>query len=215
MRWRNGGVGALLIGLVTVGCASSDGSDNADSLGDDAEALRSTCRHYSAFFADRSCPVVRGTRGRWEPGALFDAPDDVQATSCGYTWIGSGRPDAKALVAATRDAETNLRIGAVAPQCGAAAEPAVVDPLPEGEDPFPIHVHVGSVGCDVCGVVKKGTGFIVIPPELPGGRGFPVDLSNGKVLRFVLPPAKAGAMVVHLPAPPPGTTYRDGPLHLE
>lgn len=215
MRWQTG-VGALLMGLVAVGCASSDGADpSGDATGDDSEALRSSCRHYSAFFSDRSCPMVRGTRGRWEPGALFDAPAEVQAQSCGYTWIGSGRPDTKALLAATRDAETNLRIGAVAPQCGAASDPAVVDPTPEGEDPFPIHVNVGSVGCDVCGVVQKGKGFIVIPPDLPGGRGFPVDLTNGKVVRFVLPPAKAGAMILNLPAPPHGAAYRDGPLHID
>lgn len=217
MAWRTGAKracgAALLVALTAIGCSS--GTDDQDATsGDEADALRSSCRHYAAFFRDRSCPVVRGSRGRWEPVALDGVPEGVQTESCRYDWVGSGRPDTKALLQGTRDAETGMRIGAVAPQCG-ASEPAVVDPTTDDEDPPRIHANVGSVGCDVCGAVSKGKGFIVLPPEMPGGRTFPVDLTNGTIRHFILPPSKVGPMILNLPAPPPGTAYRDGPIHLQ
>lgn len=215
-------VGFLLVvpfgvALALAGCASSPGADSTgsddESLASESELRAASCGHYSAFFADRSCPTVQGKRGHWEPEPLFDGPEDVRDKSCSYRWVptATAKPDTKALTAATRD-ESNVVIGAVAPMCGASSDPVVVDPHEVAPEPF--HPQLGSVGCDVCGVIRGGKGWVVVPPNFPSPT-FPVDLTNGDRRQFALPGNVAGAVEVRLPTPPAGASYVDGPIHLK
>lgn len=205
------------LALLAQGCASSpDANDDAtnDELSSEAELRAATCGRYAAFFSDRSCPTVQGKRGHWEPDALFDgreAGDDVRDKSCSYRWVpnATAKPDAKALSAATLN-ESGYKIGAVAPMCGDSSDPKIVDP--EEREPSPFLPQLGSVGCDVCGVIHNGKGWVVIPPNFHSP-SFPVELTTGKTKLFALPNA-SGAVEVQLPAPPHGASWVDGPIHM-
>lgn len=220
---------ALLASLVAIACSStreiagpSGGNAERESEADaiDAEAsedeLRASCtnpRRYFATFREsdlaEACTPVPGYRGQWVPEALFaNAPADVQMSTCAYRWSGErySPPDRDALVA---------RVGAangLAPACGATSNPAVgtLQPIPDIED----WTMAGSVGCDVCGVLRNSNLWVILPPERIALRQFEVMLDNGESRAFRIENVGAGALSFALPPLPAGTSYRQGRVHV-
>ena len=209
-----------------VGC-SSDGADanapaapnapNAPGTEGDVVAtddeLRASCsnpRRYFATFREGSgsCDPIPARNGQWVPEPLFaDAPEDVQATTCAYRWSGAkySRPD--------RDANA-AKVGiddGLAPSCGTSTAPDVglLEPIPD----LDIFAQVGSVGCDVCGVFRRGKLWVILP-ERVAHKQFEVLLDNGQTRAFQIQPTAARALSITLPPPPPGTSYRSGRVHI-
>lgn len=221
-------LGALAtVAALAVGCGGATSSD-ADGVAQaggaagaegDAESseeeLRASCtnpRRYFATFREGTgtCAPIAARRGQWLPESLFaDAPADVQISTCTYQWSGEkySRPDQDALRAAV-GAENGL-----APACGKSSVPDVglLQPIPY----IDIWTQAGSVGCDVCGIVRNGRIWVVLPPEKIARKQFEVRLSDGRTRAFQIEArTDARALSIALPAAPAGTTYQQGRVHL-
>ena len=79
--------------------------DDLAEVASSEEEIRASCTNPRRYFVFRdaagACEPVEGRRGRWIPGRLFaDAPEEVQASTCAYTWSGAkySRPDRDALI---------------------------------------------------------------------------------------------------------------------
>lgn len=208
----------LLAGVVAslgaMGCASSAQDPSAEPSDEAESEVRASCtnpRRYFATYREGSgtCEPIAGSRGRWMPRPLFaDAPADVQASTCTYEWSGErySRPD--------RDAITS-KVGwgnGLAAACGTSSNPDVgaLQPIP-GIDNW---TQAGSVGCDVCGVLRDGTIWVVLPPESVSQRQFEVQLSNGDKRAFQIKATDARALSIELPPPPAGTLYKSGRVRI-
>lgn len=205
---------ALLVGA----CSSSSevgGENPGAEPGVDEGEVASTCtnpRRYFVTFREGSgtCEPIAGKRGRWLPERLFaDAPEDVQSSTCAYIWSGArySRPDRDALIAKVGYAN------AAAPACGSSSFPDVgeLQPIPNIDD---IWGHAGSVGCDVCGVLRNGKIWVILPPERVAKRQFEVVLSTGETRAFQINATDARALAIDLPPAPAGTRYRQGRVHV-
>lgn len=152
----------------------------------------------------RSCTPIEGRRGQWLPEPLFpDAPEDVQLSTCAYRWSGEkySRADRDAIAARVGDQ------GALAPACGTSSTGGR-DPRAH---PAPRHPQqAGSVGCDVCGVLRNGKIWVILPPEKIAQKQFEIRLDNGETRAFEIQNPAARAVSVTLPAPPAGTRYLQG-----
>jgi hypothetical protein len=216
-------VTGLLTGLLT-GCASApDSPAQSDGTSDEAEGesvsteeeIRASCsspRRYFVTFREGSgtCTPIAARRGQWLPEKLFaDAPADVQASTCAYRWSGLkySRPDHDAIRA--RVGETN----GLAPACGSGSAPDIglLQPIPHVED---IGTQAGSVGCDVCGIVRSGRIWVILPPEKITHKQFEVQLSNGQSRAFQIETTDARALSIALPPPPAGARYKQGRVHM-
>jgi len=212
--------------LVIAGCTSStsdDGANGANGNGGSVETdesaastddeIRASCnspRRYFVTYADgRACAPIPGRRGRWLPEKLFaDAPDEVQSATCAYRWSGAkySRADGDALKASVG------LTGGVAPACGDSSEPEIglLEQIPYVDN----WTQAGSVGCDVCGVLRRGRIWVILPPEKIALKQFEVQLSNGETRAFQIQGTRAGAVSVTLPPPPAGTSYKQGRVHV-
>ena len=215
MRTSTGTV--LVLGVLGVlgplGCGATRG-DSSDSGSQSTESEQhGSCTNpvvYFATYADGSqaCQPIPGAHGAWVPEPLFaDAPADVQASTCAYRWTpetgyASSVPDRDAITA-----KINWTNG-LAPSCGASAAPGVgdVQPIPEVTEP----PSIGSAGCDVCGVLRNGKVWVVLPPDRILVRQFQVGLSGGATRAFQIAPTAVRALSLQLPPPPPGTSYVSG-----
>ncbi len=151
------------------------------------------------------CETIDGADGSWVPEdapAFPDAPREVQASTCIVRWTSStnAAPDKKAL-------DDAMGFGAgVAPACGQGAAPAVGEVAVAMQPP--IVILGGSVGCDVCGILRGGTVWVVLPPD--GERRLVAPLTNGGQSTFTIKPSSSPALSIPLPPPPVGTQYKDG-----
>ena len=198
---------AALAALLLGACASAGpGSDAepADDLEASEDALGASCTYSRKWFVtlkDRVCEPVAGYRGTWVPSALFDGDD---ATTCTYSWVGErySRADQRALERTAREGE------GFAPACGPGRHPIEGELLPiEQLDALGM---AGSVGCDVCGILKGRNDRInvILPPGLIVSKQLEVKLSNGQSRAFQLKaPEGARAVSFALPPPPAGTSY--------
>lgn len=184
--------------------------------GDEGEAvatedeIRASCsnpRRYFATFREGSgtCEPIPARKGQWIPEPLFaDAPADVQTTTCAYRWSGVkySRPDRDAIMAKVTYAN------GLAAACGTSSVPEVglLQPIPRIDD----WTQAGSVGCDVCGILRKGRIWVILPPEKIARQQFNVKLDNGETRAFQIEPTEARALTIALPPPPPGTQYESG-----
>ncbi|MBX3186830.1 MAG: hypothetical protein KF819_07440 [Labilithrix sp.] len=201
----------LVASLCTVAaaCSSADlPEERPEELASSEDEIRASCsnpRMYFATLREGTCTPIEGRRGRWMPEALFDdAPEEVTASTCAYRWVGEkySRADRDAIVA-----RVGLHDG-LAPACGAASKPAVGDLTRIAS--LDIWGHAGSVGCDVCGIVKRGKIWVVLPPERLGNKQFQVNLTNGEARFFQINATEARALSIELPPPPAGTQYEAG-----
>ena len=137
-----------------------------------------------------------------------DAPADVQSTTCALRWSGtrSSRPDDESLRAAV-----GLDSG-LAPACGEGSDVSLgtLEPIPH----IDFLGQSGSVGCDVCGIVRGKKVFVILPPERILLKQLAVRLSNGEERAFQLTGTEGRAVSLTLPAPPRGTTYQQGRVHI-
>lgn len=203
---------ALFASLPLSACSPAD-SAPADGETDAAEEeVHASCtnpRRYFVAAGDEGCQEIAGRRGKWIPEALFeDAPVEVQTSTCAYRWLGErySRPDRDALVS---------RLGwqnGIAPACGSGSQPNIgdVQEIP-GLD---VLSQAGSVGCDVCGILKKDRIWVVLPPDKIDLRQFEVRLSDGSSRAFEIDASAARALSLKLPPPPAGLTYRAGRVHV-
>lgn len=209
----------LLASLCAAACTSptGDGNEGApspatdDGVGESESEVRASCtspRRYFATFRDGAgtCEPIPATRGRWVPEKLFaDAPADVQTSTCAYRWEGEpySRPDRDAIYAKLGGWSNGL-----APACGASSEPAIgaLQPIPYDDN----YILGGSVGCDVCGILRNGNVWVVLPPEKIFRKQLRVQLSSGETRAFQIQPTEARALSIQLPPPPPGTRYKQG-----
>jgi hypothetical protein len=198
-------------------CASSaDAPSDVPAEGEVASSegeIRASCSNPRKYFATfhkgaGTCTPIEGQRGRWLPEPLFtDAPADVQASTCAYRWSGerNARPDRDAIVS---------KVGfwnGLAPACGASGSTPSVGLL----QPIPKIDHwtsAGTVGCDVCGVVRQGKIWVVLPPETVVRNQFAVKLTDGTTSSFEIEAPATRALSIELPPPPPGTSYESGPV---
>ena len=210
------GVAGLTGALGTMGCASSAPAPSGEAAPtDEAESeVRASCtnpRRYFATYREGSgtCEPIAGQRGQWLPKPLFaDAPPDVQASTCTYEWSGErySRPDRDAIAS---------KVGwgnGLAASCGTSSNPDVgaLQPIP-GIDYW---AQAGSVGCDVCGVVRNGKIWVVLPPEKIYRKQFEVQLSNGDTRAFQIQATDARALSIDLPPPPAGVRYKSGRVQI-
>lgn len=206
--------------LLAMGCAAETSPADDDSPGDEGEVgasedeVRASCaapRKYFVTFRDggATCAPIAGRRGRWMPEPLFqDAPADVQSTTCALRWssTGSSRPDDESLRAAV-----GLDSG-LAPACGEGSDASLGTLKPIAHIDF--LGQSGSVGCDVCGIVRGKKIFAILPPERILLKQLAVRLSNGEERAFQLTGTEGRAVSLTLPAPPRGTTYQQGRVHI-
>ena len=216
---------ALLASLSAIACSStgetagsSGGTSgppegDAESMEEPVSASCTNPRRYFATFSEadlaQACTPIPGYHGQWIPEALFsDAPADVQMSTCAYRWSGEkySRPDRDALVA---------RVGVangLAPACGTTANPDIgtLQPIPHIDD----WTMAGSVGCDVCGVLRGTNVWVILPPARIALRQFQVTLDNGESRAFRIENAGAGALSIALPPALAGTHYLEGRFHV-
>jgi hypothetical protein len=221
---------AGLVALSAVACstaADDDGAANAPGATHPGESqsgepdpaavedeLRASCNNPREYFVtfregSGSCEPIPARNGQWLPEPLFaDAPSDVQATTCAYRWAGArySRPDRDAITAKVGVAN------GLAPACGTSTTPDVglLHPIPA----IDILAQAGSVGCDVCGVLRRGKLWVILPPEKIAQRQFQVLLDNGETRAFQIAGTSARALSITLPAPPAGTRYQAGRVHI-
>lgn len=200
------------------GAAQAGGAGSAQTPEGDAVAtedeLRASCTNPRRYFVtlregSGTCEPIQGRRGQWLPEPLFaDAPEDVQVSTCAYRWSGEkySRPDREAL------ATTVTYANGLAPACGRSSKPDVglLQPIPT----IDVFAQAGSVGCDVCGVLRKGRVWVILPPEKIAQRQFEVSLDNGQKRAFQIEASDARALSITLPPPPPGTQYTAGRVHI-
>lgn len=205
---------AALVASVVVGCGGEGASagGGASEATDEADDALTTChypRRYFAIVDAWSCAPVPGARGTWEPKPLFpDAPTGTRPASCVYEW--TGEPRARVDRAALEAYFDVAGRGAVTPACGdpdpAEADAVEIDPLLFW-DPG----HVGSVGCDVCGIVVGRRVWGIFPPDKIASRRIGVRLTNGESRAFQIDGSGTSrAASLTLPAPPPGVAYVQG-----
>lgn len=195
------------------GSAAAEPATEGEVASTESE-IRASCsnpRKYFVTFRDGSgtCEPIPATNGRWVPEQLFaDAPGDVQTTTCAYRWSGVkySRPDRQAIAARVGNAN------ALASACGASTDPEVglLRPIPVVD----ILSHVGAAGCDVCGVLRSGTIWVILPPERVATKQFNVRLDDGQLLGFQIESTDARALTVTLPPAPPGTKYVSGRVQI-
>jgi hypothetical protein len=211
----------LLASLAATACGSETSRERGEAGEEDEasereEELNASCanpRRYFATLRDESeaCTEIAAERGRWVPEPLFaDMPPEAQASTCLYRWAGErySRADRDAIVAQFAQNVFPTR-GVLTPACGSSSRPDVgdLDPIPYIDTVG----HAGSVGCDVCGIVKRGKVWVILPPEKIGLRQFQVQLSNGTSKAFQIRATDgARAIGLSLPPPPSGTQYKDG-----
>lgn len=208
-------LGFVFVAAVSViGCSTETGAGGTraelEVIGEDR--LESDCsepRKYIAVVADGGCVEIAAEGGRWVPSSLFeDAPPEANA--CVYAWTteADAPPDRMALYAFVHPYTT----GALTPSCGDAArvrEDIVLEPIP-GLDAFGM---AGSVGCDVCGIVKRDKLWVVLPPERVFAKQVGVQLTNGTMAAFKIKADEGTrAAVVTLPPTEPGVAYVEGPV---
>ena len=133
--------------------------------------------------------------------ALFE---DVSARACKYSWVGErySRADKNALTA-------KVGSGALAAACGGRrASPDIgnVHAIPH----LDVIGHAGSVGCDVCGILRDRNVWVILPAERIGSQQFAVRLSNGEERAFEIDTQGESALSIELPEPPEGTAYEEG-----
>ena len=201
---------ASLCATAAMGCASAnpapadDGRAPEGEVGSSEDEVRASCSNPRKYFATlqdgATCQPVAAQGGRWLPEPLFgDAP-----STCAYRWSGvkGARPDRQPLL------EVVGFQNGVAPACGSGADAGVgnVRSIPD----IDFTGQAGSVGCDVCGVVKGKIVFVILPPEKILLKQFSVGLSNGKQRSFQIESGDARALSVTLPPPPAGTKYLQG-----
>lgn len=209
----------IFASLSAIACSSADdGAIGGSGASDDEEVasteaeVRASCTSPRLYFAalHSACTTVAGKRGRWVPEPIFaDSPEDVQEGTCAFRWVGAkySRADREALVAAVGSYEN-----ALTPACGNSTTPAV------GEvreiEALDIFGHAGSVGCDVCGKLRRDRIKVILPPDKIGARQFMVPLSNGSHRFFEIGQTDARALSIELPPAPPGTFYEAGRVHI-
>jgi hypothetical protein len=166
---------------------------------------------YFATFREGSgtCAPIPAKSGQWLPEPLFaDAPADVQATTCAYRWSGAkySRPDRDAIAAKVGYAN------GLASACGTSSTPDVglLHPIPD----LDVFGQVGSVGCDVCGVLRHGRLWVILPSEKIAVKQFAVQLDNGQSRAFQIEATSARALTITLPPPPPGRSYQSGRVQI-
>lgn len=208
------------IGMAIAGCSAR--ADETDASTDESlDALlgascdASSARRYDVALAgDEWCDSIDGKDGTWLARPLFtDAPVEIQARTCRFTW----RSDAHRAAGPDGAALDRALHGVLTPTC-AKGRPPVLE-LSDPDVSPPNVVQGGSIGCDVCGVVNDRRGWIVIPP---GGDGrivhvaVPVfDDHGSRILHFAAPaPPRASAVEIHLPPPPPGMQYGGGRINV-
>lgn len=213
----------LLVSLAATACSSTEsaqrGAAEGGELGHEEpetteDAIRASCtnpRRYFVTYREGSgtCAPIPGRRGQWVPEALFpDAPADVQSSTCTYAWSGEkySRPDQNAIATAVG------LLNGLAPACGGSSFPDVgdIEPIPD----LDVWSQAGSVGCDVCGVLRKGRLWVILPPEKVATRQFQVKLSNGANRAFQIGATNARALSIALPPPPVGTRYEQGRVQI-
>jgi hypothetical protein len=202
--------GGIAIGLG--GCASTSSSSSAQPSSDpgvDAADELNSCtspRRYFATLGDgESCVPVAGAGGQWLPRPLFaDAPPEVAAETCTYVWSApAGTPPDPAALRASLAWGDGLTEA-----CGSSAQVDVgaLDPISE----IDAGKGIGAAGCDVCGRVRNGRIWVVLPPDRVVVRQLSVRLQNGAMKVFQIAPTKARALSIALPPPPRGTAYVEG-----
>lgn len=163
---------------------------------------------YFAIFGDGesdACTPISGKDGKWLPEPLFtDAPPDVQAITCAYRWVSTtvAPPDARAL------ADVVGWSNGLAPACGPHSAPEVGKL--RAIDRVRVPGGVGSVGCDVCGVIRGQKLWAILPPSKILVRQFAVILDSGTQRAFEIEVPDSRALSLTLPAPLSGTTYKSG-----
>ena len=209
-------VPVVLASLLAAACASepvpADEGGRADegevtSTEDEVRASCTSPRKYFATFRNGSggCTVIVGHRGRWVPEPLFvDAPADVQLSTCAFRWAGAkgSPPDRERLLQ-----EVGFENG-LAPACGTSSAVSLgnLQPIPS----IDILTQGGSVGCDVCGIVRDRVVWAILPPEKTRLKQFAVRLSDGQERAFQISGAEGPAVSITLPPPPRGTKYVQG-----
>lgn len=214
------------VSLLTACEADLDGAhDDGDALDVDdatsasldalvgAQCSETEARRVDVALAEGSeCASVEGQRGAWVARPLFpDAPEDIRASSCRFTWrtkprspTGSAAPERVALASAVQ--------GVWAPTC-AVGRPHVVDATIEAPSIGP---SGGSIGCDVCGKNRGRKGWVVIPIRERLGERVKLQVSlatadgvpTSRDVAFSVPlPADASALNVDFPPPPNGLRY--------
>ena len=211
----------LAASLSAMACSSADdaGAPGGSAL-DDAEVasteaeVRASCTnprlYYAVLHEARACTPIQGRRGRWVPEAIFaDSPDDMNEGTCAYRWVGAkySRADGEALVGAVGSPEN-----ALTPVCGNSTAPDIgeVREIPA----LDIFRMAGSVGCDVCGKLRRDRIKVILPPDKIAVRQFEIPLSNGRSRFFEIQPTEARALTIELPPAPPGTFYEAGRIHI-
>lgn len=200
----------VLATVLAIGCsAETPAEDPVESSTVEGE-LTASCkypRRYIAVVADGACTEVTAKRGRWVPSPLFeDAPPEANA--CVYSWSGEkwARVDRDVLYRHVQP----FTSGALTPSCGKAErvrDAVTLQPI-ESLDVF---ASAGSVGCDVCGIVKEGKLWVVLPPEKIFNRQFAVSLTDGSVAKFQIHADQdARAIAVPLPPTAQGVEYVEG-----
>jgi len=215
---RSSFVARLAVGLVAsaaalaaAGCSGdvveASGEEGDEVASSEAE-VRASCNSPRRYFAVRregACVEVAGYRGRWVPEPIFaDAPETMNAGTCAYRWVGRkySRADGAAL------ARTIGAYDALAPACGSGSLPDIAELRPI--DSMDIHGMAGSVGCDVCGIVKKDRLLAVLPPDRIRSGQFAIRTSDGGYKMFQIEGAESRAVSIELPALPEGVTYEQG-----
>lgn len=205
---------ASLVSVCAVACSSredgapaSEGEGDAEATDQDVTASCTYPRRYFVTFGEATdeqpCTPIAGRRGQWLPEPLFaDAPEDVQLSTCAYRWSGEkySRPDRDAIAARVGN------VNALAPACGTSVAPDIgaLEPIPH----LDVLSQAGSVGCDVCGVLRNGKLWVILPPEKIATKQLEVRLDNGQTRAFQIQNADARALSITLPPPPAGAQYR-------
>lgn len=209
----------LLASLFAIACTSVNGDEPAspsptegaaEGAGQSEDEIRASCTNPRSYYATLTepgarCEAIAARRGQWIPEPLFkDAPADVQISTCAYAWKGEkySRPDRDAIYG-----ELGYSNG-LTPSCGASSAPEIgaLTPIPYVED----WTQAGSVGCDVCGILKRGNVWVILPPDRSFRKQLQVQLSNGDTRAFQIQPTDARALMIQLPAAPRGTSYKEG-----
>lgn len=203
------GVGAALLAIASVGCVSEAATSSSVEGSEATDDALTTCRYprrYFAFVDAPSCTAVPGTGGSWEPRPLFaDAPTTTRPAACVFEWVGEERARVdRAALEAYFDAAAGR--GAITPACG---EPEPVSA--EVSEIEPWDWDVGSVGCDVCGIIVGRRVWGIFPPDKIAARRIGVRLTNGETRAFQIDGSGTSrAASLTLPAPPPGVAYVQG-----
>jgi len=205
------GLLASAAALAAAGCSGDvvePSGEEGDEVASSEAEVRASCnspRRYFAVRRESACVEVSGYRGRWVPEAIFaDAPETMSAGTCAYRWVGKkySRADGDAL------RRTLGAYDALAPACGAGSLPDIARIRPI--DAMDIHGMAGSVGCDVCGIVKERRLLAVLPPDRIRSGQFAVKLSDGTTKMFEIEGAESRAVSIDLPALPEGVAYEQG-----